>query len=60
MIPKGIKNYIENFILTDCDDIIIDILKEKLEVNVDREGDEIVFSFSFGGTLIKEDRIDIS
>ena len=59
MLTKGMKRFIENFIMNECDDIIVDIMAKKLDVNICRESDEICFTVKFSGNTIAQDRIDI-
>lgn len=53
------KKMMMDMIKDECDDLIIDIMTEKLDIKVDREGDDIVFRVRFAGKLIKEDKVSI-
>ena len=59
MLTKGMKKIIENFITEECDDIIVDIMSKKLNVNITREGDEIAFIVTFAGKTLAHDKINI-
>lgn len=59
MLPAPMKKYIERFITNECDDIIIDIMAEKLDVNIERESDNIKFTVKFANKVIAEDVINI-
>lgn len=43
----------------ECDDIIVDLMKNKLDIKVYKDGGDIVFTVSFSGQLIREDRVTI-
>ncbi len=59
MLPKSMKTLIKKYMKNDCDDIIVDIMKEKLDVSVKREGDNIKFLVKFSGEVITEDSVKI-
>lgn len=59
MLTKGMKRRIENFIMTECDDIIIDIMANKLKVDISRTGDDINFKVTFAGQVVTQDTINI-
>ena len=54
-----IKSQIESFILNECDHLIIDILKNKLDISVKRDKDDIEFVVKFAGQIVKVDRVNI-
>lgn len=54
-----IKEQIHNIIMHECDDIIIDLMKKKVDIKVEKQGNDVVFSFSFAGEVIREDRITL-
>jgi len=56
---SSIKHHVRDIILSECDDLIIDILKEKLDISVTREKDNIVFVVKFGGVLVKQDSVSV-
>ena len=53
------KKMMVDLIKHECDDIIIEILSEKLDIHVVRDKDDIVFTVKFAGQLVKEDRVSI-
>jgi len=53
------KKAMMNMIKDECDDLIIEIMSEKLDIDVSRDKDDIVFTVKFAGKLIKEDRVSI-
>lgn len=55
----SIKKTIHNIIMHECDDLIIDLMKTKLDISVKKDGKDVVFSVSFAGELIREDRIEL-
>lgn len=59
MLPGYMKKYIEQFIMNDCDSIIVDILKQKLDVKIYREGDDITFTVNFADYTIAQDIVNI-
>ena len=59
MLTKSMKRMIENFILNECDDIIVDIMAKKLKVKIERDGDHIEFKVTFAGRDIAHDKINI-
>jgi len=59
MLTGGMKKFIENYIVNECDDIIIDIMAKKLNVNITREEDDICFTVTFADKIIAQDRINI-
>jgi len=59
MLTSGMKKWIENFMLTECDDIIVDIMAQKLKVNIQRDGDFIEFVVTFSDKEIAKDRVNI-
>ena len=59
MLPTKMKKFIENFIINECDEVIVDIMAEKLKVDITRDGDDIHFKVTFANKVIAEDRIGI-
>jgi hypothetical protein len=55
----SIKKQIHNIIMHECDDIIVELMQKKLDIKVYKEVDDIVFTVSFSGKLIREDRVTI-
>jgi hypothetical protein len=55
----SVKKQIHNIVMHECDDIIVDLMKNKLDIKVYKDGGDIVFTVSFSGQLIREDRVTI-
>ena len=53
------KKTIHNIIKHECDDLIIDIMRDKLDIQVFKDGEFIVFRVKFANTLIREDKVQI-
>lgn len=59
MLTGAMKKIIENYIINECDEMIVDIMVEKLKVNISREGDDIQFTVTFADHVIANDSINI-
>lgn len=55
----SMKKTIHTIIKHECDDLIIDIMREKLDIQVFKDGEFIVFRVKFANTLIREDKVQI-
>lgn len=56
---KTFKNLVQNIIKNEIDLIIISILKEKLDIHVYKDGDDLVFRVSYATELVREDKVRI-
>ena len=55
-----IRHHIEDYMMHECDDMIIDMMKKKLKIDVSRDGDQLKWIVSFSGQIINESIIDIT
>lgn len=59
MLTGAMKKIIENYIINECDEIIVDIMTQKLDVKIERIEDDIHFIVTFAGKTIADDKINI-
>jgi len=55
-----LKRQIEEYMLNECDDVIVNMMREKLKIDVTRKGNEITWEVTFSGKLVSKSVIDIS